>query len=99
MDGSLVTTALDICGRRNLIWNIVFGNHAVGHVDPNLFREFYKGLADGLRATIHINVLYGDNDHHVIEAIFKSFGRALREAIRSIESNETLTTKGMLDED
>jgi imidazoleglycerol-phosphate dehydratase len=99
MDGSLVLTALDICGRPNLVWKVVFGNHAVGHLNPNLFREFYKGLADGLRATIHVNELYGDNDHHVIEAIFKSFGRALREAIRSTGSNDALTTKGMLDED
>ncbi len=99
MDGSLVHVALDICGRRNLVWNVQFGNFTLGGIDPNLFKEFYKGLADGLRTTIHVNEQYGDNDHHVIEAVFKAFGRALNEAVKRLDENKPLSTKGMFDED
>jgi len=98
MDGSLVTVAIDLCGRRNLTWHVQFGNFTVGHLDPNLFREFFKGFVDGLRATLHIHELYGDNDHHVIEAAFKSLARCLRQAITPLEDGEYLSTKGVLDE-
>jgi imidazoleglycerol-phosphate dehydratase len=98
MDGSLVMVALDICGRRNLTWNVRFGNHPVGCIDPNLFREFYKGLADGLQGSIHVYEFYGDNDHHLIESAFKAFARALREAITPINEFGPLSTKGVLDE-
>lgn len=98
MDGTLAQVAIDLCGRRNLVWNVKFGNFTVGNLDPNLFREFYKGFVDGLKATLHINVLYSDNDHHVVESIFKSLSRALRQAITPIDSDQCLSTKGMLDE-
>lgn len=98
MDGTLVLVAIDICGRRNLTWNAKFGPHLVGHIDPNLFHEFFKGLADGMRTTIHVHEFYGDNDHHVIESIFKAFSRALREAIIPIEDSGPLSTKGMFDD-
>ena len=98
MDGSLVNVSLDICGRRNLIWNMQFGNLPIGTLDPNLFREFFKGFVDGLRTTLHVNRFYGDNDHHVIEATFKAMARALREAITPLPGVEYLSTKGMLDE-
>lgn len=98
MDGSLVLVAIDICGRRNLAWKVQFGNFEVGHMDPNLFREFYKGFVDGLRATLHINMIESDNDHHVIEASFKGLARAFREAITPLPGVQYLSTKGMLDE-
>lgn len=97
MDGTLAVVALDLCGRSNLTWKVQFGHHAVGHLDPNLFREFYKGLVDGLRATLHVHVPVQDNDHHVIESIMKAFGRSLREAIQPIPSSKPLSTKGMLE--
>lgn len=98
MDGTLAQVAIDICGRRNLVWNVKFGNFTVGNIDPNLFREFFKGFVDGFRATLHINVLYADNDHHSIESIFKSLARALRQAITPLPTAEYLSTKGVLDE-
>lgn len=98
MDGSLVLVAIDICGRRNLSWKLQFGNFTVGNLDPNLFREFYKGFVDGLRSTLHIKMLESDNDHHVIEASFKALARALRQAITPLAGNEYLSTKGVLDE-
>lgn len=97
MDGTLATTALDCCGRPNLVWNVTFGHHAVGHLDPNLFREFFKGLVDGGRLTLHVHIPVQDNDHHVIESIFKAFARSLRQAVTPIGTGNTLSTKGMLD--
>ena len=99
MDGSLVTVALDICGRRNLTWNVKFGNFTIGNIDPNLFKEFFKGLADGSRTTIHANEHYGDNDHHVIEAVFKAYGRSLNMAVKRLDDSAPLSTKGMFDEE
>ena len=97
MDGTLAVTALDLCGRPNLVWNVNFGHFAVGNLDPNLFREFYKGLVDGMRGTLHVHIPCQDNDHHLVEAIFKAFGRSLREAIIPVGSDVILSTKGMLD--
>ncbi len=98
MDGTLVNVAIDICGRRNLVWNISFGNFTIGTLDPNLFREFFKGLVDGMRSTVHVNCFYKDNDHHAIEATFKAFGRALKDSVKRLETDEYFSTKGVLDE-
>jgi imidazoleglycerol-phosphate dehydratase len=98
MDGTLVQVALDICGRRNLVYNLSFGNFTIGNLDPNLFKEFFKGLVDGMRSTLHINCMYKDNDHHAIEAAFKAFARALKDAIKQLDNDEYVSTKGMLDE-
>lgn len=98
MDGSLVSVALDICGRRNLTWNVQFSNFCIGNLDPNLFKEFYKGFVDGLKATLHVNVQYRDNDHHAIEAVFKATARALAQAVEVLPEGGYLSTKGVLDE-
>lgn len=98
MDGTLSQVAIDICGRRNLVWNVKFGNFPIGNLDPNLFREFFKGFVDGLRATVHVNVPYSDNDHHIVESIFKSLARCLRQAWTRTGDGEYLSTKGVLDE-
>ncbi|HEY9686978.1 MAG TPA: imidazoleglycerol-phosphate dehydratase [Coleofasciculaceae cyanobacterium] len=97
MDGTLAVVALDLCGRPNLVWKVELGHFPLGGLDPNLFREFYKGLVDGLRGTLHVHIPCKDNDHHLIEAIFKAFGRALREAAIPVASGAILSTKGMLD--
>ena len=100
MDGTLAVCALDLCGRSNLVWNVSFGNFPLGGIDPNLFREFYKGLVDGMKATLHVHIPCQDNDHHVTEAICKAFGRALREAVIPLDAtnpNAFLSTKGVLD--
>lgn len=97
MDGTLAVVALDLCGRPNLVWNVQFSPFSVGGLDPNLFREFYKGLVDGMRGTLHVHVPCRDNDHHLIEACFKAFGRALREAVVPLGVDAALSTKGVLD--
>lgn len=97
MDGTLAVCALDLCGRPNLVWKVGFGHFPVGNLDPNLFREFYKGLADGMLGTLHVHVPCQDNDHHVIEAIFKAFGRSLREACIPTGQSAPLSTKGWIE--
>jgi|SRR6478609_1438136 len=97
MDGTLSVVALDLCGRSNLVWKVKYGPFTVGNIDPNLFREFWKGLSDGMRAAVHFHVPCQDNDHHVIESSFKAFGRALKEAVVPVSSGGILSTKGMID--
>jgi imidazoleglycerol-phosphate dehydratase len=97
MDGTLANVALDLCGRPNLVWNIPLSDFPLGTLNPKLFREFFKGLTDHLRATVHVNVPTLDNDHHGIEATFKAFTRALRQAVTPLgEGSAVLSTKGSL---
>ncbi len=96
MDGTLAVTALDLCNRPNLVWKVQFGNFPVGGLDPNLFREFFKGLVDGAGLTLHVHLPAQDNDHHVVESIFKAFGRSLQQAVTPLGSDTPLSTKGTL---
>lgn len=99
MDGTLAVVALDLCGRPNLIWRVPLQGRPLGGLDPYLFREFFKGLVDASTTTVHVNVPYGDNDHHVIESVFKALGRALRAAITPLpDPGLVLSTKGVLGE-
>ncbi len=99
MDGSLAHVAIDLCGRPNLVWNVPLTREPIDAVDPELFRDFFKGLVDGLRATVHVNVHYSDNDHHALEAVFKAFGRALRVAVAEVvDAPGPLSSKGQIDD-
>jgi imidazoleglycerol-phosphate dehydratase len=98
MDGTLANVSLDVCGRGNLVWHMPpFESATIGSVDPRLFREFFKGVVDGMAVTLHVNVPYRDNDHHVVEAIFKAFARALHQALTPLASGEMMSTKGTLE--
>lgn len=97
MDGTLTTVALDLCGRPTLVWTLKFGHHPIGNLDPNLFRDFYKGLADNAGAALHVHSLAQDNDHHLIESAMKGLGRALRRACQPLPHNQLLSTKGLID--
>jgi imidazoleglycerol-phosphate dehydratase len=97
MDGTLTTVALDLCGRPTLTWGLAFGPHPIGNLDPNLFRDFFKGLADSARASLHVHTLAQDNDHHLIESAMKGLGRALRRACRRLDDGAVLSTKGIID--
>lgn len=96
MDGTLATVALDLCGRPNLVYGATYGNFTLGGIDPNLFKEFFKGLVDGARITVHIHVPVQDNDHHVVESMFKAFARSLRQAVEPLNNAQPLSTKGTL---
>jgi len=96
MDETLVQTALDISGRAYLVFNAEFPAPMVGDLDTELIEEFFRAFVNHAQITLHIQLLYGKNTHHMIEAIFKSFGRVLNKATK-IESDEIMSTKGIIE--
>ncbi|PIP06172.1 MAG: imidazoleglycerol-phosphate dehydratase [Syntrophobacterales bacterium CG23_combo_of_CG06-09_8_20_14_all_48_27] len=97
MDESLCSVAVDISGRPYLIYNADFGNKKIRDFDPALLREFFKSFSDHSGITLHINLIYGKNNHHIAEAIFKAFARAIREASSLHDRIKgVLSTKGSL---
>jgi imidazoleglycerol-phosphate dehydratase len=98
MDESLCRVAMDISGRPYLIWRAELGGQRIGEFDPGLLREFFKSFSDHSGITLHINLIYGTNGHHMAEAIFKAFARAFREAVTMDKRIEgVLSTKGSLE--
>lgn len=98
MDEALSTVSLDISGRPFLVYNVEGLKEKVGDFDTELVEEFFIAFARHAGVTLHINVNYGKNSHHIIESIFKSFGRALRIASTINPALEGLvpSTKGIL---
>ncbi len=97
MDECLCRVDLDISGRPYLIYNVKYGRRKIGGFDPALIKEFFKAFTDNSGITLHINFVYGDNGHHIIESIFKAFARALRKAVTLNENIKgVLSTKGSL---
>lgn len=97
MDECLCRVDMDISGRPYLIYNVKYGRRKVGGFDPALVKEFFKAFTDHSGITLHINFLYGDNGHHIIETIFKAFARAFRDAINvNAHVKGVLSTKGRL---
>ncbi len=97
MDESLVMVNVDISGRPYLHYNIGELPPNLGEIDSQSFEEFFRGFVNHCRVTVHINLLYGRNGHHIVESVFKGFGRALREAVTDVKSGEIPSTKGILD--
>jgi imidazoleglycerol-phosphate dehydratase len=96
MDEALCMVAIDMSGRPSLVWNGEIKGK-LGSFDGEVVKEFFQGLVNEARITLHVNLLYGENLHHKIEAIFKGFGRALREAVtRDERVKGPLSTKGIL---
>ena len=96
MDESLAFTSLDISNRSFLVFNAEFTNQSCGGYDVCLTEEFFRAFAFNAGITLHINLLYGTNDHHKCEAIYKSAAHALRQAAALTENGKTLSTKGVL---
>lgn len=80
MDEALVLAAVDICGRCSLNYDVPVPAQKVGTFDTELVREFFFGFARALGCSLHLKLLAGVNSHHIIEAVFKAFGRAMRQA-------------------
>ena len=80
LDEALSRVVIDFSGRPGLYWHSTFTCDKIGEVDSETFSEFFHGFANHARATIHVDTLRGINNHHIIETIFKAFGRALRMA-------------------
>ena len=95
MDESLAYTSLDISNRPYLVFNVNFTNEKVGNMSTQMFKEFFRAFVNESRITLHINLIYGENDHHKIEAVFKSFARALKEGSEVI-SHDISSSKGVL---
>jgi imidazoleglycerol-phosphate dehydratase len=98
MDESLVQVALDLSGRGQLIYKVQFEQERVGSFEVGLMEEFFRALSYHAGMTLHINLFYGKNSHHIIEAIFKAFGRVLDEATRKDNRlDDVFSTKGIID--
>lgn len=95
MDEALARAVLDISNRPYLVFNADFKSERLGDMNSQDFKEFFRAFVNEARITLHLEVLYGENDHHKIEAVFKAFGRALREAIQ-ITSDSVPSSKGVL---
>lgn len=95
MDEALAQTSIDVSNRPYLVFNAEFIDERVGNMATQMVKEFFRAFVNESRVTLHINLLYGENDHHKIEAIFKSFARALKDAIEII-SDEVASSKGVL---
>jgi len=97
MDEALVLVAVDISGRPFLAYDVpVAGSVAIGGFETDLALEFFQALANNARLTLHVRLLAGSNPHHVIEAVFKGCGRALRLATRRDHRQGIPSTKGVL---
>jgi imidazoleglycerol-phosphate dehydratase len=81
MDEALCRVALDISGRPWLVWKAGFTQERLGEMDTELFQHWFHSIAQAVGITLHIELLYGENNHHIIEGIFKGFARAMRTAV------------------
>ena len=99
MDEALVQTAVDISGRSHLSFSAVMPSAKVGDFDTELIKEFFEAFVRSAGVTLHIRVLAGENTHHIIEGIFKSFARTMRMAVAidAVNADEVPSTKGLMD--
>jgi len=97
MDETLGSVVLDLSMRPCLVFHMKLRKLKIGNFDLELVEEFFRALCNHSRSTLHINLLYGKNSHHMVEAVFKGFGRALREAVSLDErTSQVPSTKGIL---
>ena len=98
MDETLTRVALDISGRPYLIWHVRFSRPKLGDMDTELFREWFQAFSQASGVTLHVENLYGQNNHHIVESCYKALARALRAAL-TIDprmAKEIPSTKGLL---
>ena len=97
MDETLATVSLDLSGRPYLVFEGNFTVDRLGSFDTEMVEEFFRAVAVNAGITLHARVLYGKNNHHMVEALFKAFGKALSEALTYDERIKgVLSTKGCL---
>jgi imidazoleglycerol-phosphate dehydratase len=101
MDETLTRVAVDISNRPYLIWKVDFKRPKIGEMDTELFREWFQALAQNAGICLHIENLYGENSHHIIETCFKGTARALRQAVEIDErlDGAVPSTKDLLSDD
>lgn len=97
MDETLMLCALDLSGRPYFVYDVCFTTPKIGELDTEMIKEFFYAVSYGAEMNLHIKTLSGGNNHHMAEAIFKAFGKALDEATRMDERIQgVLSTKGSL---
>ena len=98
MDETLSRVSLDISNRPYLVWNVKLKVEKLGEMDTELFKEWFQAFSQSAGITLHIENIYGDNSHHIIESCFKGLARALRLALeKDARAGDSLpTTKGIL---
>lgn len=98
MDETLTRVAIDVSGRPYLVWKVDFTRDKLGEMDTELFREWFQAFAQNAGLTLHVENLYGENNHHIAETCFKGLARALRTALSIDErqAGRVPSTKGML---
>lgn len=98
MDETLTRVAVDISGRPYLIWKVEFKRDKVGEMDTELFKEWFGAFAQHAGVTLHVENLYGTNNHHIVESCFKGLARALRTSVEidPRKADDVPSTKGRL---
>ena len=98
MDETLTRVTMDISNRPYLIWRVNFSKSKLGDMDTELFKEWFQAFAQAAGITLHIENLYGENNHHIIESCYKALARALRNAITidPRKAEDVPSTKGTL---
>ena len=98
MDETLTRVALDASNRPYLVWKVPFTRDKLGEMDTELFLEWYRAFAHSAGLTLHVETIFGENNHHMIESCFKGLARALRTAmeIDPRRAGEVPSTKGVL---
>ena len=98
MDETCTRVSLDVSQRPYLIWKVAFTKPKLGDMDTELFKEWFQAFAQAAGITLHIENLYGENNHHIVESCFKGLARALREAIEidPRKSDAVPSTQGVL---
>ena len=98
MDETLTRVSLDASNRPYLIWKVVFTRPKLGEMDTELFKEWFQAFAQSAGVTLHVENLYGENNHHIVESCFKGLARALRQAVEidARRSGAIPSTKGVL---
>jgi len=81
MDETLTRVALDLSNRPYLVWKVKLSRPKLGDMDTELFKEWFQAFAQSAGATLHVETLYGENNHHIVESCFKGLARALRQAV------------------
>ncbi len=96
MDETLVRVVLDVSNRPFLYYQVPVVEQKLGTFDTLLNKEFFRAVSQHAGLTLHLDLLHGENGHHIIEAVFKGFARALADAVRPLENNRVLSSKGLL---
>ena len=101
MDETLTRVVIDLSGRPYLVWKVAFTQKRLGEMDTELFKEWFQAFSQALGANIHVENLYGTNNHHIIESCYKGLARSLTDAVQLVPriAGRVPSTKGVLRKD